>query len=152
MHKKSLAFLAFVALSFAAFAAQAKTVEIEGTDSMKFSVEEITVQPGEEVTIKLVNNSDMPPTAMSHNLVVLKQDVDASEFDKAAQSAADNDYIPEDRQDDIIAHTELVGGGESDTITFTAPEETGDYDYICTFPGHFAAGMKGVLKVVEEEG
>jgi azurin len=52
--------------------------------------------------------------------------------------------------DQIIAHTGLVAGGESDTVTFTAPEEPGDYEYICTFPGHFAAGMKGTLTVKAE--
>ena len=30
------------------------------------------------------------------------------------------------------------------TVTFTKP---GNYPYLCTLPGHAAAGMKGVLKV-----
>ena len=39
----------------------------------------------------------------------------------------------------------MIGGGESDTITFTAPKK-GSYTYICTFPGHYGL-MKGVLIV-----
>ncbi|WP_395086164.1 plastocyanin/azurin family copper-binding protein [Gracilimonas sp.] len=27
------------------------------------------------------------------------------------------------------------------------PEQTGDYPFICSFPGHYAAGMQGTLKV-----
>jgi uncharacterized cupredoxin-like copper-binding protein len=30
------------------------------------------------------------------------------------------------------------------TVTFTAP---GTYEYLCTLPGHAAAGMKGELRV-----
>jgi len=147
MQRKTVAFLMFVALAFAAVAAQAKTVTVEGTDSLRFSVDTITVKPGEEVTIKLVNKSSMPAAAMSHNLVILKQDADAHAFDQAALGAKSDDYIPQDKLDEVVAHTGLVAGGESDSVTFTAPEETGDYPYLCTFPGHFAAGMKGVLKV-----
>jgi len=38
-----------------------------------------------------------------------------------------------------------VGGGESDTIEFEAPPE-GEYDYICSFPGHYQQ-MQGKLVV-----
>jgi azurin len=44
-----------------------------------------------------------------------------------------------------VAHTKLIGGGESDTINFTITEP-GTYDYICSFPGHLAL-MKGKLIV-----
>src|SRR5699024_110700 len=125
------------------FAAQAKTVKIEGKDNMTFSVESITVKPGEEITVKLTNNTDMPAAAMSHNFVLLKNDADPEAFDEAAQGAKDNDYIPQSKKDEIIAHTGLVAGGETDSVTFNAPDEPGEYLYICTFPGHFQAGMKG---------
>ena len=45
----------------------------------------------------------------------------------------------------VLANTKVVGGGEKDTIEFTAPAP-GTYDYICTFPGHYAI-MKGKLVV-----
>ena len=148
--KKALVAAAVVPMVFAASMAQAETFNVEGNDQLEFSVEEMTVAPGEEVTIELTNDSEMPASAMSHNLVVLDKDADAQAFDQAAQKAKDDDYIPSDMKDDIIAHTALVGGGESDSITFKAPEEPGDYTYLCTFPGHYASGMKGVLKVEEE--
>lgn len=135
------------ALAMSALPAFAKTVTIEGKDSMQYSVESITVQPGEEVTIKLVNKSEMPPQAMSHNWVLLAAGADARAVNSAALGAKDNDYIPSGKTDRILAHTAMIGGGETDTVTFTAPEEPGDYPYLCTFPGHFDAGMKGTLTV-----
>ena len=51
----------------------------------------------------------------------------------------------EDREKEIIAYTGMAGPDETVTVEFTAPETPGKYDYICTFPGHYLAGMKGVL-------
>ena len=45
----------------------------------------------------------------------------------------------------IIAFTKLLGGGDSDTITFTLTEP-GEYPFICTTPGHFSV-MQGVITV-----
>jgi uncharacterized cupredoxin-like copper-binding protein len=40
--------------------------------------------------------------------------------------------------------TPLVGPGKSASLTVTL--KAGSYPYICTVPGHAAAGMKGTLK------
>ena len=69
---------------------------------------------------------------------------DVAAFAEAAMDAAATDYIPNGGAD-VIAHTKLIGGGEKDVISFKAPE-AGTYDYICSFPGHYAM-MKGVLVV-----
>ena len=39
-----------------------------------------------------------------------------------------------------LAYTKMLGGGESDTITFDAPEP-GTYIFICSFPGHYQLMM-----------
>lgn len=126
---------------------QARTVEMEGTDSFKFSITEIAAKPGEEITVKLINNSSLPPVAMSHNFVLLKKGTDASAFANAAITANDNGYIPKGMTSEIIARTELVAGGEVKSVKFKAPKQPGEYTYICTFPGHYAAGMVGTLTV-----
>src|SRR5699024_3625024 len=123
---------------------------IEGKDSQRSSVETVTVKPGEKVTVKLMNNTSMPAMAMSYNWILLKQSADPHAFDQAALSAKANDYNPKSKADHIIAHTGLVAGCESVTLTFTPPSEPGEYVYICSFPGHFAAGMKGKLVVKAE--
>jgi len=57
-------------------------------------------------------------------------------FAIAAMGAVDTDYVPADSKE-VIAYTKIIGGGESVTITFDTPEK-GTYDFLCTFPGHFA--------------
>ena len=53
--------------------------------------------------------------------------------------------LPEASMSDVIAATKLLGPGESETISFTAPEP-GDYQFVCSFPGHFAM-MRGIMVV-----
>lgn len=74
----------------------------------------------------------MSVTAMDHNFVLLPKDSSIFEFFKPALEAKDNDYFPTDKIS-IIAHTGLIGGGESDTNTFQAPEKGRD-DFFCSFP------------------
>lgn len=145
-----------------------RTIDIIGVDQMKFTVEQnadgitvgdpvgpdklpelqsITVKPGEKIRIRLTTRSKLPASAMSHNWILLKNSAEPEAFDNAASKAKDNDYVPSDMKDQIIAHVPLTSGGETHEVTFTAPEKTGEYNYICSFPGHFASGMKGVLKV-----
>lgn len=124
-----------------------RTIEITGTDNMKYDVTEIEAAPGEEITIKLTTKSQIPKQAMAHNVIVLDGDADVDAFANASARARDNQYVASDYEDEIIAATDLAGGGETVEVTFTVPEEEGDYEYICTFPGHYAAGMKGVLTV-----
>jgi len=149
-----------------------RTIHIIGVDQMKFTVEQkedgitvgdpvgnenlpelqsITVKPGEKIRIRLSTHSKLPASAMSHNWILLKNSADPTAFDNAASKAKDNDYVPSDMTNEIIAHVPLTSGGETNEVTFTAPEQTGDYTFLCSFPGHFASGMKGTLKVEGSE-
>lgn len=113
-----------------------QSVVIEGNDQMKFNLSEIKVKAGGKVTVKFKHVGSMPKVAMGHNFVLLKAGVDLNKFAVDAISAMDSDYIPADGKD-VIAHTKLLGGGEEDSITFDVPEK-GTYDFLCTFPGHYA--------------
>jgi uncharacterized cupredoxin-like copper-binding protein len=42
--------------------------------------------------------------------------------------------------------TKLIGPAQSTTLTYTFKTK-GTYEYLCTVPGHAAAGMKGDLRV-----
>lgn len=150
---------------------EVRTIETIGIDDMKFVVEDenmervtlgdpvgednlpilegITAEPGEEIRIELTTESELPETAMAHNFVLLTMDADAQTFATAAAQAKDNDYVPADMSDDVIAQTGMAAGGETTEVTFTAPEEPGEYEFICTFPGHYAANMRGTLTVQE---
>lgn len=123
----------------------ATAVVINGNDAMQFDKAEIRVKAGAKVALTLKHTGKMPKTAMGHNLVILAAGTDLTAFTTAAVAAAAEDYVPKSQAASIIAATKLLGGGESDTIIFDAPA-VGSYDYICSFPGHYAI-MKGKLIV-----
>jgi len=120
---------------------QTKAIVIKGTDAMQFDLKEIKVKAGEKVKLTLVHAGKLAKTAMGHNWVLLKPGVDVAAFGSKAAAARETEYIPKSEEASIIAHTKLVGGGESDTVEFTAPKK-GTYTFICSFPGHYAL-MKG---------
>jgi azurin len=128
-------------------AASGRAIEITGNDAMKFSLTEMRAKPGETLTVTLVNVGTMPKLSMGHNWVLLKANAPVDEFVTAAMQAVTTNHIPMDRKDQMIAHTKLLGPKEKDTVTFNAPKEPGRYPFLCSFPGHYQVGMKGVLIV-----
>lgn len=111
-------------------------VMLTGNDQMRFNLSEIRVDAGDKVKLTLKHIGKLGVEVMGHNFVLLKPDVDRNEFGKKAVDAKDNNYIPEGT-DDVIVHTEMIGGGQQTTIEFDAPEK-GTYEFICSFPGHVA--------------
>lgn len=147
-------FTAIITLLFAAtvFAnidsdREVRTINITGTDNMKFDVSLIEAEAGETIEIVFTTKSDMPKQAMAHNIAIIDLGVDLEEFVMASIGSADNDYIAPAFEDRVIANSEMIGGGETSTFEFTVPETPGDYDFVCTFPGHYQAGMTGILRV-----
>lgn len=122
-------------------------VTMTGNDQLKFSVTNIDAHPGQVVKVKLTTESDYPKSAMAHDFVLLTQNADAQKVAQNCVKYHDNGYIDPDLKKYIIAHTALAGDGETVSVTFKVPGQTGNYEYICTFPGHFLAGMKGTLHV-----
>lgn len=122
-------------------------VTIQANDQMKFDVHLIEAKPGQPVQVTLKNVGTMPKVSMGHNFVVLDGKVTPEAFIEAGMMQMANDYVAPEMTTHVIAHTKLLGPGEFDTITFNAPKEAGDYPFVCSFPGHYAIGMKGVLSV-----
>lgn len=141
------ALLLVTALALAVDAAESRTVAISTDDGMQFSVTRIEAGPGEKITVELTARSSLPRDQMAHNWVLLAADTDLIQFVTAAVLARDSGYLPAGKRDRVLATTPLAGGGETVRVTFEAPREPGEYAYVCTFPGHFWAGMKGVLVV-----
>lgn len=127
-------------------AGAAREIAITANDSMQYNLKEITAQPGEVIRLKLSHIGKMPKAAMGHNWVLLKA-MTPAELNATAIACAKNTplYLPKDMSV-VLAHTKLLGGGESDTIEVTVPAAAGEYPYLCTFPGHFTM-MKGKLIV-----
>ena len=123
-------------------------ITISGNDSMQFDVKNFEVNASKEVKIVFKNSGKWPKKMMGHNLVLLKKGVSAFAFGKKAMEAGANfvNPLPDSVKDDVIANTKLLGPGEEEVISFTAPKEKGAYEYVCTFPGHFAV-MRGTMTV-----
>jgi len=119
------------------------SIKLSSSDNMLFDKNIIYVNSRQKITLTLVHTGKLDKKIMGHNFVLLKKDVDVIDFATKAMIARDSDYIPEGNE--TIAYTKMIGGGESDTIVFDAPEK-GTYNYICSFPGHYGI-MKGILIV-----
>jgi len=116
-------------------------------NQMQFRETEFTVAPGRTIELVFENTATSP--SMQHNVVVLNSTEDAvfRRVGEAGMSAGStNDYVPED--DAILAHTAVAPPGETVSVTVTVPEETGEYGYLCTFPGHWAT-MQGTMHVAK---
>jgi azurin/lysophospholipase L1-like esterase len=111
-------------------------------EKMKYDVVLLTVKAGKKVKLTLAN-----PDFMPHNLVITNPGKGTEMGNLAIAMGADGfakQFIPESKE--ILHHTKLLNKGESETLEFTAPTTPGDYDYVCTFPGHTLL-MRGILRV-----
>ena len=113
-------------------------VILNSNDQMKFDKKIIRVNSNQKVTLKLNHTGKFPAISMGHNFVLIKKDVDVNEYALRAAGARNTEYIPEGGNE--IAYTKMLGGGETDTITFDAPDP-GTYVFVCTFPGHYQLMM-----------
>jgi len=103
------------------------------------------VAAGSEVTLKFDNSS----MVNQHNFILLNADDEAlaAKTDAAGATAGlEKGYLPADLTN-VVAHAKFLQPGQNDTLIFKAPATPGTYIYMCTVPGHYAAGMKGKLVV-----
>lgn len=112
------------------------SVVITASDAMKYNTDEIRVKAGNRVRLTLRHLGKMDENVMGHNVVILKKDVEMGAFAAKAATEKSNDYIPKGTND-IIAHTEMIGGGQVTTVEFEAPP-AGTYNFLCSFPAHYA--------------
>ena len=84
---------------------------------------------------------------MPHNLLIVtpgKADEVAMKAMALGASGFETGFIPE--SDDILWHTKLLDNGKEEVLEFNAPTQPGDYQYVCSFPGHHIL-MRGMLHV-----
>jgi azurin len=145
--RKLIALALLGLLSTPLMAAECATT-IEGSDAMQYNLKTITVPTTcKTFTVTLKHTGKLPKTAMGHNWVLAHGTDEAGVVADGMKAGAASDYEkPADAR--IIAHTRLIGGGESDAATFNVARlKAGEsYAYFCTFPGH-AALMKGTLSL-----
>ncbi len=116
-------------------------------DSLLYDRREITLVAGRRVDLVFENVDIMP-----HNLVLtapgaLARVGMAAERMAASPDAASKAYVPQ--MPEVLQASRMLQPGETQTLSFRAPSEPGDYPYVCTFPGHWIR-MNGVAHVVAE--
>lgn len=144
---KLLAPLLLATLAFAPSAyARVCAVNVDSTDQMTFTQKEIKVAGDcTQVKLTLRHTGKLAATAMGHNWVLTT----TADYQPVAMAGmrmklADS-YVPKGDAR-VLAHTAVIGGGQSTSVTFATSKlkKGGDYTFFCSFPGHFAM-MKGKL-------
>lgn len=108
------------------------SVDVLATPDGKFEPVEVSAPTGTEITFNLLND-----TAIQHDIVVVSEVFELeSQLNRAL---ADN---PELR----MAGSEMVSPGETGLMVYTF-DESGEYQFFCSVPNHFALGMRGIITI-----
>ena len=144
MIKKLIVGLALMLCADLALAAKTCKLEIEGNDVMKYNLAEMKVAPDcTEVEVILKHVGKLAKATMGHNWVLSKTADFQALANAGIAAGLDKDYLPPDDKR-IIAHTKVIGGGETTSVKFPVSKLTkgGDYTFFCSFPGHYGL-MRG---------
>jgi glucose/arabinose dehydrogenase/azurin len=117
-------------------------------EQMRYDTPRIVVEPGKPFEVILENDDFMP-----HNIVFVKPGT-REKVAKAAERMKPEDddgrgraYVP--KTTDVYAASKLLEAGQRASITLTAPNEEGVYEYVCTYPGHWMV-MWGQLIITRD--
>jgi azurin len=134
------ALLGACTLPLVAHAADPCKLDITGNDQMQYDKQALAAPAScKQITVTLHHSGKLPREAMGHNWVL----VNAADLAAVAQAGMGaglaNDYVAAaDKR--VLAHTKMIGGGDSTSVTFASAtlKHGGSYSYLCTFPGHNA--------------
>lgn len=122
-------------------------------EQMKFDTTRLVVEAGKPFEVIFENVDVMP-----HNIVFVKpgarkavsEEVQTMKPDKLDfQKRA---YLPGDGKKldpRVLGASKLIEYGQKETLKMNAPAEEGEYEYVCTFPGHWTI-MYGKLVVTRD--
>jgi azurin len=105
-------------------------------EQMRYDTPRLVVEPGKPFEVVLINDDFMP-----HNVVFVRPNSREKVAKLAERMKPEEDdgrgrqYVP--KTTDIYAATKLLESGQSATISMTAPNEEGVYEYVCTYPNHW---------------
>lgn len=117
-------------------------------EQMLYDTAYFVVQAGKPVQVVLDNSAD----AMEHNFVLVAPGA-LAEVGQAGSALPppnnpnDKAYVPDTKK--VLEASHIAQGGETVTVSFTAPKKPGEYPYVCTYPGHWVR-MYGVMVVVDD--
>ena len=119
-------------------------------EQMRYDTQRIVVEKGKPFEIILENTDGMP-----HNLMVIDggkhieigtstMTMPPDRLDKKGRA-----YMPDEKKFKIYESTKLLEPGQKETIKLSGMGKEGEYEYVCTFPGHFMI-MWGKLIVTKD--
>ena len=117
-------------------------------EQMRYDTPRIVVEVGKPFELRIENTDFMP-----HNLVVVKpgaREAVGRLAEKMRPDSLDSEgraFIP--RHEGILAATKLLDSGNKAALKLTAPDEEGNCEFVCTFPGHWQV-MFGQLVVTKD--
>ena len=131
---KKLITLLFVILAFAVTACQtggpSTKINVEMTD-FAFTPNHFTVPAGEEITVNIAHHG-----LVLHEFIIMK-----------SGTSAGNHFDEEDKPN---VYTSIdVQPDHSQSFTFIAPNQPGEYQIVCGIAGHLESGMTATLIVVD---
>jgi len=147
---RNVALLALLGLASTPLLAAECSVDVESTDQMTFNTQAISVSKScKTFTVNLKHTGSLPKTAMGHNWVLSKT-ADMPGVATDGISAGPDASSLKAGDERVIAYTDLIGGGESTSVTFDVSKLAAgeDYSFFCSFPGHYSL-MKGSLALVD---
>lgn len=115
-------------------------------EQLRFDVTTLEVSAGEPFEVIFENPDQMP-----HNLVFVMPGTLRAVAEAVQTQAPDKldkmgrAYVPEN-DSRVWGATKLLEAGGKESLQLTAPDEPGTYEFVCTFPGHWAV-MHGKVVV-----
>lgn len=133
MKKKLLCGLLFTSLVLSACGGSQPSadIQVEMTD-FAFTPNRYTVPAGEQITLHVIHEG-----LVEHDFVIMQLDADIG------------GHFNEEDLANVLWQVKIQPG-DSQTVTFTAPDQPGTYQIVCGMAGHVEAGMVGQLVIVEQ--
>ena len=128
--------------------AGARAITLQTAGNLSFATRTLRVRAGQAIALTLDN-----PDVVPHNWALarpgtLERVGHLANLLISDPEAVVRHYIP--RTSDILVYTDVVLPKEKSTIYFRAPDQAGNYPFLCTFPGHWLV-MNGELIVESAE-
>ncbi|MFD2244950.1 cupredoxin domain-containing protein [Pontibacter ruber] len=108
-----------------------------------FEPDTIEVAAGALVKLTLVNEGSEQP--MVHNVIFTYRDKYRLVATEGARIGSSGNYTPQDTSL-VIAASPMAKPGQTVEMDFEAPLKPGEYDFVCSYPGHYER-MHGTLIV-----
>lgn len=114
-----------------------RTISVDMTDAMRFSPADINAKPGETIRFVVKNSGKIKHEMVLGTVKDLKAHYEAMKKFPGMEHADDNMVT--------------VEPGKSGEIIWQFTK-TGKVNFACLQPGHYDAGMKGLIKVTSHKG